>query len=76
MSAPVDAELAEFNALIARWLHSSPAISPEEALDLWRAHHRASDEFNDSVAAINEAIADMEAGDSGMHLDQFVMELR
>ena len=36
----------------------------------------ASDEFDDSVAAVNETIVDMEAGDSGMPFDQFLAELR
>ncbi len=36
----------------------------------------ASDEFDDSVAALNGAIADMDAGDSGVSFDQFVAELR
>jgi hypothetical protein len=76
MSAHFDNELAQFNEFVSQRLISGPAISPEEALDLWRAHHPISEELAESVQAVKEALADMEAGDRGMPFDEFIAELR
>jgi hypothetical protein len=77
MSTGVEKELANFNMFVAERLERGEGeISPEQALDLWRAEHPDPDEFGDTVQALREAIADMEAGDSGVPLEQFDQEFR
>ena len=51
-------------------------ISPEEAVAQWRAQQMSPEELRESVAAIQEAIADMEAGEEGMPFDEFVSKMR
>jgi hypothetical protein len=48
--------------------------SPEELLRLWRSHDDP--EYAQAVAALREAISDLEAGDRGKPFDQFVAEFR
>ena len=77
MSTGVENELANFHLFVANCLeHGEGEMSPEQALDLWRAEHPDSDEFGDTVQALREAIADMEAGDAGVPLDRFDQEFR
>ena len=77
MSTSVANELANFHHFVAERLERGEGeISPEQALDLWRAEHPGPDEFGDTVQALREAIADMEAGDTGVPLDQFDREFR
>jgi hypothetical protein len=51
-------------------------LSPEEALDLWRAEHPSPEEFAETVPAIRETLTDMEAGDTGTPLDEFDRQFR
>jgi hypothetical protein len=51
-------------------------LSPEEAVAQWRAQQMTPEELQESVAAIREAIADMEAGEEGMPFDEFVSKMR
>ena len=77
MSASVENELANFHHFVAERLERGEReLSPEQALDLWRAEHPDRDKFDDTVEALREAIADMEAGDTGIPLDKFDREFR
>ena len=77
MSASVENELVNFHHFVAERLERGEGdLSPEQALDLWRAEHPNPDEFGDAVQELREAIADMEAGDTGLPLDQFDREFR
>lgn len=77
MSAGVENELANFHVFVAKRLkRGEQEMSPEEALDLCHAEHPDPDEFGDTVQALREAIADMEAGDTGVPLDQFDREFQ
>ena len=77
MSAGIADELADFHRFVADRLNRGEReLSPEQALDLWRAEHPDPEEFGDTVQALREAIADMEAGDTGVPLEQFDMEFR
>jgi hypothetical protein len=70
-------ELSSFHDFLSRKLTSGAAqLSPEEALDLWRAEHPDGDDFSNNVAALREALADMEAGDHGLPLEQFDRKFR
>ena len=70
MSIDPSAELARFQQFIADHLHQGEALSPEEALDLWRAENPIADEFQDTVQALREALADMDE-DIGVPLEEF-----
>jgi hypothetical protein len=71
MSIDPDAELAQFQQFIADRREKGHCLSPEEALDLWRAENPKTEEFVDTVRALQEALAEMEAGDTGAPLDEF-----
>lgn len=72
MSGALNSELSNFHSFIAEQLkvaHSD--VSPEEALDLWRSVHPLPDAEDDAVAAVQEALHDMESGDQGVLLEEF-----
>lgn len=77
MAGGVESELGGFHRFIGEKLtNAGTGLSPEEALELWRAEHPSPDEFAESVAAIREALADMEAGDSGTPFEEFDRQFR
>jgi hypothetical protein len=76
MSIDPKLELAQFKHFIVQHVESGNAISPEEALDLWRLQNPRSEEFANDVLALRAAIADLEAGDIGVPLDEFDREFR
>lgn len=51
-------------------------MSPEELLLTWRAGNPSARELDASVAAVREAIADMEAGDTGRPAREVIRNLR
>jgi hypothetical protein len=51
-------------------------VSPEEALDEYRALHPTPEELAESVAAIKKALGDMAAGDTGISLEEFDRQFR
>jgi hypothetical protein len=70
-------DLADFHQFIGDLLKSRDgALTPEEALDLWRADHPLSEDFEETVEALREALADMDAGDIGVPLEEFDAEFR
>jgi hypothetical protein len=77
MPSGLESELTSFHRFISEQLsegHSN--VSPEEALDRWRTQHPLADAEEDDIAAVREAIADMENGDAGLALDDFDREFR
>lgn len=77
MATGTQDELSSFHDFLSQRLTSGMApLSPEEVLDLWRAEHPVADEYPDDVAALKEALADMEAGDHGLPLEQFDRKFR
>jgi hypothetical protein len=70
------AELARFQQFLAQHLQLGHALTPEEALDLWRLQNPCPDEFAKNVAGIREALADMDAGDHGVPFEEFDREFR
>lgn len=77
MSSDVDCELARFHHFVAHQLQEGHVeFSPEEALDLWRQQHPAADDFEETVAELQEALQDMENGDEGVPFEQFDREFR
>jgi hypothetical protein len=77
MSTSSQNELASFHQFIGQQLGSNQAhLSPEEALDLWREQHPCSEEDTETIAAIRESLADIEAGEQGMTVEEFGREFR
>ena len=77
MSGNIECELASFHNFLSEQLqHAGGGISPEEALDLWRSQHPAADDFEETVAAVKEALQDMEDGDCGIAFEEFDREFR
>jgi hypothetical protein len=70
-------DLRDFHEFLGEKLSNGGAeLSPEEALDEWRARHPESHGFADEVAAVKEALDDMANGDAGMPFDEFDREFR
>ncbi len=65
-------ELANFHQFLSVKLNEFGAsVSPEEALDLWRATHPSEVDFKQDVKAVQEALDEMQAGDGGTPLNEF-----
>lgn len=72
MSMPADYELTSFHEFLTERLSTGEGnLSREEAIDAWRAEHPIEGDFDETVLALREALADMEAGDTGMPLAEF-----
>jgi hypothetical protein len=76
MSAP-NTELEQFRQFLDEQMDNGGArLSPEEALDLFRSKHPFSEELAATRIAIQEAIAEMEAGDRGRPARDVIREAR
>ncbi len=51
-------------------------LTPEDLIDLWRDQHPSRDEPSDVVAAVNVALAELDAGKEGMSLEEFDRKFR
>ena len=70
-------ELISFHRFIVDRLNEGQVdLSPEEALDLWRSEHPDSEDFEDTVEALREAIEDIEAGVQMRPFEEFDREFR
>jgi hypothetical protein len=70
-------DLVSFNEFIGQRLkQGDDKLSPEEALDIWRSEHPLSEDFEDTVAALREALEEMDAGVPGIPAEQFFREFR
>lgn len=68
-------ELASFHHFIGEQLNTGqPSMSPEEALETWRLQNRSPVEYEADVRAIKEALDDMDAGDAGIPLEEYLAE--
>jgi hypothetical protein len=77
MSTDTHQELLNFHHFVSEQLNSGqPCLSPEEALEVWRLQNPSEEEFEEDVEAIREALADMEAGDTGRPFEEFDREFR
>lgn len=69
-------ELAQFHAFVGAQLQSGdPTLTPEDVFDMWLDQHPSDDE-DDATEDIREALADMEAGDTGIPFEEFDREFR
>jgi hypothetical protein len=77
MNAQLQNELREFHHFLGEKLNNGGAgLSPEEALDEWRRMHPENDASDEDVAAVQEALDDIAAGDKGMLFDEFDRDFR
>jgi hypothetical protein len=77
MNASQTTELHEFHRFLTTKLSNGGAdLSPEEAVDEWRELHPEPEIDEKEVAAIQEAIDDMVAGDRGRPADEVIADLR
>ena len=77
MATSLSNELKEFHQFVSEKLAKGEGnLSPEAAVDQWRELHPCPESFDEDVAAVREAIADMASGDTGMPLDEFDREFR
>jgi hypothetical protein len=71
------AELHEFHQFLSEKVTvGDTQLSPEEALDEWRRLHPQPDAFQEDVAAVGEALADVANGDRGIPFDEFDRDFR
>jgi hypothetical protein len=70
-------ELASFRDFVAEKAKAGEsAISPEEALDEWRAMNPDAEDLEQSAAIVRQALEDMRNGDHGRDADEVLDELR
>jgi hypothetical protein len=66
-------ELQQFYEFLGQQLRAGSAeISPEQAVDIWRMQQPPSED----LLAIQEALDDMERGDTGIPFEEFDQEFR
>jgi hypothetical protein len=77
MSAQITEELRDFHRFLDEKLSNGQTqISPEEALDEWRSLHPEGQVWEEDIAAIREALADLDSGERGIPFDEFDREFR
>jgi len=77
MNAPFLNDLRDFHRFVGEKLNNGGAsLSPEEVLDEWRILHPDAAAVEEDIAAIQEAIDDMENGDTGISFEEFDRDFR
>lgn len=76
MSIDSSSDFSGFVQFAAAQLQAGTELTPEQAVEQWRAMHPSEDEAADLEAAIQEAIDDMEAGQKGIPFEEFKREFR
>jgi hypothetical protein len=77
MSTPSLNELHAFHRFVGEKVHDGGAsLSPEEILDEWRGLHPDPAGAEADIAAIQEAVDDMENGDAGVSFEEFDRDFR
>lgn len=77
MATDVSQELEAFRRFLGEQLSSGQtSLTPEGCLALWRVHHPTSRALRADVQAVQEALDDMDAGETGQPFDQFLAEFR
>ena len=78
MASPILEELRSFHAFLTQKIEEdgTEPLSPEEALDLWRIENPGSEEREETIKAVREALEDMRAGDSGKPAAEVLAQIR
>ena len=72
MSTNTHSELEDFVRFVLRLVESGEKeLSPEDALMRWQMENLTPEEYDEEVAAIQEAFDDMRAGDRGIPMNEF-----
>jgi hypothetical protein len=70
-------ELREFHTFVGEKVNNGGAsLTPEEVLEEWRLLHPTPEAVDEDIAAIQEAIDDIESGDVGVAFEEFDREFR
>ena len=70
-------ELREFHTFVGAQLAANrDQLTPEEIVELWRDQHPTDEEAAATVAAVQAALADMAAGDTGISLAEHDRQFR
>jgi hypothetical protein len=76
MATPAPSELLDFGQLVLNLVAAGEAgLSPEQALHRWKLENLSPHERDEDIAAIEEALADMAAGDRGTPVNDFLQQL-
>ena len=69
-------DLERFRDYLSGCISQGNHLSPEDALDLWRSENPSDEYTADDVEAVRQALAAMDAGNTGVPLDEFDREFR
>jgi len=77
MTVNLNGELQQFNRFVSEKIGTGQGdLSPEEALDLWRAENPPEDERTATIRAVEEALEELRAGDTGASIEEFDTDFR
>jgi len=76
MATDPSSDLGQFHQFIGEKLTSDPALSPEDALLIWRTEHPLDAEEEELTAFLREAVDDYKAGKPAIPAEQVLAELR
>lgn len=75
--SPTEQDIRNFARFAEQHLsRGGSELSIDELFAMWRAANLSADELAQSVAAVNAALVDMEAGDTGTPADEHLARLR
>lgn len=76
MATDNSGELNAFHQFVGSQLETGAKLSPEEALDQWRAMHPSDEDMEEIEAMVQEALDSIAAGDKGRPFEEFDREFR
>jgi hypothetical protein len=76
MNVEPQSDLREFHLFVGEVINRGSAATPEDVLDQWRLLHPSPEEQAEDLAAIAEAIEDIERGDMGVEFSEFDRDFR
>jgi hypothetical protein len=76
MATDNSGELNAFHQFIGTQLQSGAKLSPQEAVDQWRAMHPSDDDLDEIEVMVQEALDNIAAGDKGRPFEEFDLEFR
>jgi hypothetical protein len=76
MANELNVELDEFSRFVSDRLSEDQSLTLEEALDLWREANASPADFEENVAALREALDEIDKGARGIPIDEFDRRFR
>lgn len=76
MASELNVELDEFRRFVSDRLSANQSLTLEEALDLWREENVSPDEFEENVAALQDALDDVDRGVPGIPIAELDRRFR